>query len=289
VDERDRRFLNEYIGFSGLNHVVAAVALFRAGAGADATASRVEELVRHQSSDEATETARRLNTGARVQSIVVGRLLAELIAAIEDVAAFAWAIRERDRGLLTRFIKSSVGEAAQFLDLALHEPPADLAELLRLPPIPLVESRMGLQPPGLVGKQYRALELSLRELGRAYRDVGSRVAVTSASGSSDDQIHVLLDIGDAAPDLPEGKVRGVLPEALNKLKHRFMLVADVVELGRLPGPTVRYAHIGRDPKTVNALFDRVVYVASIGIQLAVLMKLLADAGLDDPPRLLEHD
>jgi hypothetical protein len=280
VNERDRLFLREYAMYAGRNHTVAAVALFQAGRDAEGTAGIVEGLVRHQGSSDAKDTARRLNTAAAVQTVVVGRLMAELVATIEDVAALGWAIRERNHGLLERYLKSSVGEAVEFLDLTLLDPPADLTTMLRLPTVSTLESRLGIEPPQLVGEQCVALETSLRELGRAYRDVGSPVAPAENGGEPDDQIHVLLAIGE-----PEGgrkKVRGLLPEALNKLKHRFVLVAAISELGRLPGAPVRYAHIGRDPRTVDALFKRIVYVESVGVQLAELLRRIADAGLDDP-------
>lgn len=277
MDERDRHFLQEYAQFSGLNHIVTADALVGAGVRADETAARLHLAVSPMPVDAAIDAARNLNTGARVQSILVGRLVAELASAIEDVAALGWAIRERRKGLLATFLKSSVGDAATFLDLATSSPVADITELLRWPAVDKLAAAVGEAHREAISQSYALLPVALAGLGRAYRDPGIDIRRTSADPGKPDCIHVLLAL--VSHNGPE-KRKGVLPDAFNKLKHRFVVIEDIVALGQLPGPALRYAELGRRPELVAALQDRINHVARVGLEMAAIQSVLADSGLD---------
>src|ERR1035437_6547567 len=84
IRERDRVFINEYLQFGYMHHVIAAEALRSAYERADAVATRMREQVERVDRPTATAIAARLNDGARVQTVVVARLLSEFASAIED-------------------------------------------------------------------------------------------------------------------------------------------------------------------------------------------------------------
>jgi hypothetical protein len=278
---RDRRFLQEFVQFSGMNHLVAGVALFRAGQDADATAAKLHELTDKVDPDGALARATELRTGVRVQSVLIGRLIAELAAAIEDVAALGWAIRFRRKGLFATYLRSSVGDAAAFLDLALADPAPTLGNLLRLPQLAEVESNLGPEAYAAIAHDYDVLPRALAELALAYRGSSVPVAATGSGAAPADQVHVVLDLLDAirAPEAGSPQ-RGVLPASYNKLKHRFTLIEDIDLFGSLPGEPILYAHLGRDPAAVGALVERIHYVARLGLEIATLIAMLADAGID---------
>lgn len=282
---RDRRFLQEFIQFSGMNHIVAAVALFRAGVDADATAARLHELTDRTDAGGALARAAELRTGVRVQSILIGRLIGELTAAIEDVAALGWAVRFRRKGLFATYLLSSVGDAASFLDLARVDPAPSLEELLRLPPVSEVESSLPPDVSAAMAHDYAVLPRAFAELANAYRGSGVPIAATGTGAAPADQVHVVLDLLTGPVASPGGAPeRGVLPASYNKLKHRFMLVEDIDLFGSLPGEPILYAHLGRDPTTVGALVDRIHYVARLGLEVATMAAMLADAGIDEAAR-----
>ena len=278
---RDRQFLQEFIQFSGMNHLVAAVALFRAGVHADATAAKVHELTDKVDADGALARAIELRTGVRVQSVLIGRLVAELTATIEDVAALGWAVRLRRKGLFASYLHSSVGDAASFLDLACGNPAPTLEGLLRLPPLAELEAHLAPDAYAAITHDQEMLPRALGQLGIAYRESGVPVAVTGSGAAVPDQVHVVLDLLDAtaAPDAASPRV-GVLPASYNKLKHRFALIEDIDLFGSLPGEPILYAHLGRDPATVGALVERIHFVARLGLEIAILIAMIADAGID---------
>lgn len=282
---RDRRFLQEFIQFSGMNHLVAAVALFRAGVDADATAARLHELTDRIDAGGALARAAELRTGVRVQSVLIGRLIGELTAAIEDVAALGWAVRLRRKGLFATYLRSSVGDAASFLDLARADPAPSLEELLRLPQLAEVEAALQPDVYAAMAQDYAVLPRAFADLANAYRGSGVPVAATGSGAAAVDQVHVVLDLLEATAASSGGVPgRGVLPASYNKLKHRFMLVEDIDLFGSLPGEPILYAHLGRDPATVGALVDRIHYVARLGLEVATMAAMLADAGIDEVGR-----
>lgn len=281
MNARDRRFLQEFVQFSGMNHLVAAVALFRAGMDAEATAAKLHELTDKVDADGALARAIELRTGVRVQSVLIGRLVAELIAAIEDVAALGWAVRLRRKGLFATYLRSSVGDAASFLDLARVDPAPTLEKLLRVPPLAEVEENVEPDTYTAIAQDYDVLPRALAELGIAYRGPGGPVAATGPGAAASDQVHVVLDLIDATGVPGVGSsARGVLPATYNKLKHRFTLIEDIDLFGSLPGEPILYAHLGRDPATVGALVERIHYVARLGLEIATLIAMLVDAGID---------
>lgn len=97
-----------------------------------------------------------------------------------------------------------------------------------------------------------------------------------------DQVHVVLDLLDATAAPGAASPRGgVLPASYNKLKHRFALIEDIDLFGSLPGEPILYAYLGRDPATVGALVERIHYVPRLGLEIATLIAMLADAGIDE--------
>lgn len=132
-----------------------------------------------------------------------------------------------------------------------------------------------------ITQDYDVLPRALAELGMAYRGSEVPVAATRSSAAATDQVHVVLDLLDATEARSaDSSLGGVLPASFNKLKHRFAMIEDIDLFGSLPGETILYAHLGRDPATVGALVERIHYVARIGLEIATLIGVLADAGMD---------
>jgi hypothetical protein len=144
-----------------------------------------------------------------------------------------------------------------------------------------IETNLGPNAYAAIAHDYDVLPRALAELTSAYRGSSVPVAATGSGGAPADQVHVVLDLLDAirAPEAGSPQ-RGVVPASYNKLKHRFTLIEDIDPFGSVPGEPILYAHLGRDPATVGALVDRIHYVARVGLEIATLIAMLADAGID---------
>jgi len=119
-----------------MHHVIAAEALRAAYQHATETATAMRAQVGRTDLATAHEVAIRLNDGARVQTVVVARLLSELAAAIEDLGAMLLAARHRARrGVMVEYLEAAVPGVANMLDLLLSHRPDQLPDLLNLPDV----------------------------------------------------------------------------------------------------------------------------------------------------------
>jgi hypothetical protein len=286
MDARDRAFLGDLYNFSGSNHAVTAIALYRAGLDAEQTATDQHALVDRMSAADAASRARALRTSARVQSIVVARLVGEVASALEDCGGLCVAIRERDQGLFRRYLKSSAQEVDRFYDELLRAPSPDIATLLRLPAaseaseLPVRNELQGM---------YGALGDSLASIAATYRSTGESVLWNPDDPevpNLDDQIKVVLDITEteqpetSPQSLAPADERGLLALVVNKLKHRFAVFGDLNALAAGNG-RIRLAHYRRDPAAVSQLLEAVANITRTIEALAQLVLYLDGLGLLD--------
>jgi hypothetical protein len=279
VDDRDRAFLGDLYNFSGSNRAVTAIALYHAGLDAEQVAVDQHALIDRLNTADAVARARELRTAARVQSIAMARLVGEVAAALEDCGGLCVAIRERDRGLFRRYLKSSAQEVDRFYDELLSMPDPDIVALLRLPAASDV-----LDPSARTELQgmYDALGASLSSIAAAYRTTGdTRLWDPSDTDAPalDDQIKVVLDVSGtessnadriAAANVDE---RGLLALVVNKLKHRFTVFDDLSGLAAGKGG-IRFAHYRRDPVAASQLLEAVANITRTIEALAQLLLYL---------------
>jgi hypothetical protein len=89
-----------------------------------------------------------------------------------------------------------------------------------------------------------------------------------------DRLALILGIGDAGAT----GLRGLLFQAHNKIKHRFMVIEDIETVGATPGDPVRFGHLPRNPAMVMRLGDNIAQVALSTGELAALLLMLDQAG-----------
>ena len=117
-------------------------------------------------------------------------------------------------------------------------------------------------------RRLRQLVLNADDIGRRPHPVTGNLAIT------DHRPHVLLGIGDAGAT----GLRGLLFQAHNKIKHRFMVIEDIETVGATPGDPVRFGHLPRNPAMVMRLGDNIAQVALSTGELAALLLMLDQAG-----------
>jgi hypothetical protein len=282
--DRDRAFIREYLQFGYMHHVIAAEALRSAYERADETATIVREQVERTDRATAAVMASSLNDGARVQTVVVARLLSEYAAAIEDLGALLHGIRHRARGgVMVKYLEATVSGAADMLDLVIDRGGAELPRLLDLPDLRSLGDSVDPSALEALKHDYDALGDHLIQIGGQYRDKGPQGIATEADEVPEDRVAIVLGLKEPDGDEPERR-GGLLAQAHNKIKHRFAVIEDIKTLGSAAGGQILYTHYPRDQRSVLRLVHNVTQVALAGAELAALMLTLDEqAGMNARP------
>jgi hypothetical protein len=281
---RDQVFLNDYVQFGFMNHIVGAVAFYNSGREADATATAVRSLAEQIKTQDAEQMVACLRDGSRVQRVAVGRLYAELAATLEDFGAFCFAVRWRTSGgIFKRYLRSQSSDVANFFDYALLHPNADLGELLNLPSLPSLQAQLDPNFHMVVDHDYAMLSTEVQLVAQGYRKVGvmSQDGILQNGLPSDwlDYTNIILEIIDGSDTTPKG---GILVQAYNKLKHRFTVVEDLEALSNVTAGerhAIRYARYSVSPEPVEQLLASIVNVVRGQMELAALLGKLDSQGI----------
>lgn len=266
LSTRDRAYMNDFVQFGFMNHVIAAEAFRRVYEEADATAVAMRVRVERIDPMEAKREAERLNDAARVQTIAVARLVSEYAAAIEDLAGMIFAIAARDAGLMRSYLTSEPSETGNVL--ASIDGGKDLRTVLRLPDPAKLPADVDAELRADIDHAFGSFADSIRQIAAAARDAGNRESVEPGDAAADDDRLVLvLDIGEPKRTPP----RGILFQAHNRIKHRFMVIERLGALGTLPEEPIRFAHAPRDPVFVRAQVSNITQVALATAELAALV------------------
>lgn len=271
LSERDRAYLRDYIKFGLMNHVVVAEALRSAYQHAEGVAAAVRQLLERVDEATAADLAAQLNDAARVQTIVVARLMSEYAAAIEDLAGMLVAVRDRNAGVVTRYFNSTTCETGAMLREL--EEADDLRELLALPSVDDLRETLDDEALGALEHAYGAFTEHLHSVATAARMEGPAGVPVSPGDLEPDRLALILGIGDAGATGP----RGLLFQAHNKIKHRFMVIEDIATVGATPGDPVRFGHLPRNPAMVMRLVDNIAQISLSTGELAALMLMLDQA------------
>lgn len=286
--DEDRIFLTQYATSICLTHPIAALALHRAAVDAHEIGIVAESGMHWVGREAAEVKALEGNTAALVQTHVVARLLAQLAAAVEDCGAVGEAIRHRDRtGLFRRYLGSTGGAVGDFWDLVLA--PTPFTELLALPALETLS--LSDKEQVALAYTYRELPKSLTEVAGIYRGKSApgRWSVSgSPSADEDDVVKVVVDVRAVPGTSATPQAQGVsLPEAYNKIKHRFAVFDQILDFGaavRATGDEVIYATYPRDEQHAQILVNNTFTVARVSGELAALTLKLDQLGVLPPGR-----
>lgn len=271
LSERDRAYLRDYIKFGLMNHIVAAEALRSAYQHAEGTAATVRQLLERVHEATAAGMAAQLNDAARVQTVVVARLMSEYAAAIEDLAGMMVAVRDRFAGVMYRYFTSTTHETGAMLQEL--EGSDDLHELLGLPSVDDLRGTLDDEALGALEHAYGAFTEHLHSVATAALMEGPAGVPVGLGDLEPDRLALILGIGDAGAK----GTRGLLFQAHNKIKHRFMVIEDIATVGATPGDPVRFGHLPRDQAMVMRLVGNIAQVALSTGELAALLLMLDQA------------
>ena len=151
MDKRDRAFLQDMMNFIYMNRVATAFSLAETITNPKPITAKTMKGIHGlphplMKASEQEDLINKLSDVriASVQSIMIARIYAELIAAYEDVGTFCWAIKKRKterKGIFATYLETRDGSYKQFFEKVIHsiegrglkEPPVTIGDLLKLP------------------------------------------------------------------------------------------------------------------------------------------------------------
>lgn len=98
----DRAFLNNFIQFDFLGHIVSSIGLYECGKNYEQTATLMRFHTDKTDYNVANDKAKKFNDGVRVQNIVIAKLFAEWISSMEDFGALCWSIKNRNKSTILK-------------------------------------------------------------------------------------------------------------------------------------------------------------------------------------------
>jgi hypothetical protein len=237
---------------------------------------------------------------ASVQSIMIAKVFAELIATYENLGAFGWAIKKRKtdgRGIFSWYAETREGGYAQFYQRIINrienrrpaDPPVTLGDLLKLPPISDVQ---GCFPSELIGRleqDYLERPKFLYDIAKIYEgkigDLWQAKTQTSPAEqvanqeitSAESYIHIITGLLPIGSQPPQSKIT---TEIYNKIKHVFLVTENVHTYADPTDPIqLVFASLKRDPTVVQDWIDGIKSAAGLMNDIASLLLLMDHFGI----------
>jgi hypothetical protein len=240
LQERDQIFLTDYIQFNWMNCYIAALGF--AHVGGNSRPFALKELTLYYPGKPRQELDRICEEGnecARIQGVMVARLLAEYVAALEGTGAFVRAVGRwaSPRGILASNFDYRVADVRDFYDAVLRPKRLSLPKLLGLPYLRQLHRLYDTALYQDVRSHYPMIAKQLRQAARNYRSIGKSRVFKLNTGrlrpSWPHFVHVLVDLR-SGHSLRGGRPGGVFDRTYNKVKHGFNVLESVEKYAKLP-------------------------------------------------------
>jgi len=289
--EKDVVFLRDYMEFGYLNHFVTALALVEGAKNASHLGVISHEQLEFMSHDKAVRQEQSLRTGARVQGIMVSRLFAEYVSTIEDFGAFLHAIRRRrqgNKGVFVKYLDSEVNAVADFFDYVIKNPTLDLGQMLELPTIEKLKSKLSSDKLQDTANHYRDFAIVVADLAKSYREksVASSADISTKTLPSDwtDSIYTVLELSPSnvpANGQSENDTKPLMTEAFNKIKHRFMIIEMLDDFLKAEpkDTTLRVAFQSRRPEWAFGLLQTIGAIVMLQAEIAATVLEIHNVGI----------
>ncbi|CUH96431.1 hypothetical protein P22_2521 [Propionispora sp. 2/2-37] len=281
----DKAFLREFVSLPYMGKPVSAIGLYRAGCECDDTAMLVHKHVLLLDEEKATEKAKKEGDSARVQIVVIARLLAEFVGGLEDLGALCFAIKHRNKqSIFKRYVLSETehGQFHRFIVDSIDEG-IQLSEMINIPHLDDLKQQFARDPNKYNGfaQLYQQSAIQIIEAARRYKSLGiTAIDVPNPK----DYAYVICDAMDTSKS-PKSETRGVLVRAYNKIKHRFLVFEDRESLMQEMkqqeiGLEIGWYMLSRKPEDVWNLYKMTMGVSQCLFTIAGLLIILEDNGVD---------
>jgi hypothetical protein len=245
----------------------------------------IDSIEKHVSKDALKEKVQENNEATRIQTILVSKIFAEMMATVEDLGALALAIRQRHKGgIFRQYLDSKTADVANFFDNVKSDssdhPLITLDILLKLPKL----ADLKVQVPDDILKDldnnYTERAKHLLAVAKIYRDVVSNLTLQNrptqpaSQASGDHDITIMLGLVNSV------KPARLYVDAFNKIKHRFMAVEDPSQYDDATSQErLEFVLLPDEPKAVDVFIKATTEAAKSMMELASLVLYLDILGV----------
>lgn len=280
----DRIFLQQVHDFSCMGRPVTAIGLYDAGYAFDRTSMLLHKSINLLSDAKAIERAEQLNTGARVQRVVVVRLFAELMAGIEDLGSLCFAIKHRKNESIFKRYSLSESEHGTFLSEIFDckkEKPLNLPSMLKIPEIGKLKG-LPVDVYGDIEKAYNQIAKNIQGAAMLFK---SKNVKTGKIDGRDDLVYVVYHTQDKNKPSDKLSKSSIRVKTYNKIKHRFLVfdTMDLLEKAIAEGDIgleFDYIPFSYESKNVKDLCDFIMTISACMADIATVLLLLENNGVE---------
>jgi hypothetical protein len=287
--EIDKVFLNQFVSLSYMGKPVSAIGLYKAGVDCDETASLVHKNILLLSDKGAQEEARNKRDRGRAQTVIVAKLLGELVGALEDLGALCYSIKNRKNESIFKRYCLSQSEHIEFYKyiVSLSDSNIELSAMLDIPTLNQLRQHFATDDYKYDGfKQlYQQSAIQIRGAAELYRQVEEDSKPTEDKAHRNDgMFYVICDaINTLKPRKREN--RGTLVRTYNKIKHRFLVFEDYESLKQAIEKSkidfkVTWTTLSIRPNEVEDIYKMVMGTSQCMFTIAGLLVILDDNSVD---------
>lgn len=309
MNHRDRVFLRDMSNFIYMNRVATAFSLAETITNPQPVTAKTVRGIHGQPHEmlAAIDQEALINelSQARmgsIQSIMIARIYAELIAAYEDLGAFAWAIKKRKtegKGIFLKYLETRDGGYTQFYQYIINkidgsnpnDPPVTSGDIFKLPPISDLQGHVPQQLLGKFEQEYVERPKHFYNIAKFYMgNVGDvwKLATTTPperpverqeanTEEAESYVHIILGAIAVGEQPPQGKIT---KEVYNKIKHVFMATENLSAYEDQTDPVqILYTSFKRHPHLVQDWLDGIKSAAGCMNDLASILLLLDHFGV----------
>lgn len=276
MDKIDRVFLMEYVQSLFMGHTATASALYDGAVHAEDTAAKVRMHFEKMPYEEAKKEANRLRDASRVQAVMIAKILAEYVSAMEDFGALCYSIKNRNSGSIFKNYVKSFKQVNDYFTEINGNKEGLLDSYLKLPSLKSLSTFEDKEFLNGLKYDYENCAKTIRDVANMYFNPG----ITLSGSIKDDQsyspkdvIYIILDVKKKGIEQQNNaKISGLLVRAYNKIKHRFSVFESLDDLVKATeNYAIEYAVYPRDPKKTELIYFSIYSIAQNTAELAAIM------------------
>lgn|GEM_PF-2915430 len=286
----DKAFLNNYVHFAYMGHPAIAVALWNGLREADKVAGEMVAEIEQITVEEGLDKSKKYNESARIQTILIAKLMSEFVSSMEDcISLFAAIQRRNENGKGITVAYADIRDLHSYCDkyVLAAQPDQDISILLSIPSLEFLKETIKDKKLYVdLEYSYRNCFTSIRQVTEMFREQGFNKFTTSRQIEDypRDSLNVVVEFEKKADREPPKFSSPAFVAAHNKIKHRFLVFEDMTELGAASSEEnywIHYGHYPRKPQSVQVFYSNIFSIARISAEVAALiLKLDSEQLLD---------
>lgn len=275
----DKKFLENMRNFIYQSRAVACSGLYSAGENSLNTAALVLSNIENLSFEEAEKKAMQQNEAARVQSIIIAKMIAEFVGAMEDLSAFCYAVKNRSGdGIFLKYLSSKNEVSDYTKDLVDNiDKEEELSNILNIPHLEDLKKKISHSLYKDIEDSYKNLYCVITAIAEMYQKTNNEENGLDKADIDEDVIYIITDA--VRKEKQKKKDKKIFCSVYNKIKHRFLVfdenykefLKSIEQDGKI---TIDYAIYPRNPNAVGNMYNNIMAVSKCQCEIVSLLLLL---------------